>query len=237
MAKLKFDQTGERFYECGVSEVVLYVLNPTTGQYGKGVAWNGVTTISESPEGAEDNEFYADNILYLTLKSIEKWKGSITAYSSPAEFDECDGTKSIMTGSGSAATASGLYMGQQGRSKFALVYKTKKGNDQAGDDYGYVINIVYGCSAAPSSRDHATINDSPEPQELSWELTAQQQTLTGYKGFSSFKVDSNVANATKLAALVEKLYGKDPTTEGGTDGTDPEIPTPQELITMMTSAT
>lgn len=200
MSKLKWDQTGERLFETGVSDVALYVWDKTTNQYGKGVAWNGVSAISESPEGGEDNFLYADNIKYLNLKSLEEWKGSITAYSSPKEFDACDGTLSI---------DDGIYFGQQDRRSFAIVFKTRIGNDTDGDKHGEQLTVVYGCSATPSSKDHNTVNDSPEAQELSWDISSLPVTVEGYNAVYSIKIKSTECSREKWNTIINTLYGTD----------------------------
>lgn len=199
--KLKFDQTGKRLYETGVSNVILFKFDKSTQKYGKGVAWNGVTAISESPEGGEDNFIYADDIKYLNLKSVEEWNGSITAYSSPKEFDSCDGTTEL--------NDSGIKFGQQSRDTFAIVFKSRIGNDVDGDKHGYKLKVVYGLTATPSSRDHNTVNDSPEAQELSWDLSSIAVVTEGYDALSTVEINSITCPPEKMKLILNTLYGTD----------------------------
>lgn len=198
---LVWDQTGERFYETGVNQCALYPQN-TDGTYAEGVAWNGITGITESPSGAEANAIYADNIKYLNLYSAEELGGTIEAYTYPDEFAECDGT---------ASPASGMTLGQQSRKGFGLVYKTKLGNDSAGDDFAYKLHIIYGCKASPSERAYATINDSPEAIQFSWEFSTTPINVPGYKPTSIVTLDSSkftdASAKAKLAAVENSLYG------------------------------
>lgn len=208
---LVWDKTGERFYETGVSNVALYLQN-ASGEYPKGVAWNGVTAITESPSGAEATPLYADNIKYLNLYSVEEYAATIEAYQSPEEFDECDGTVAI---------AKGVKIGQQPRKTFGLVYKTKIGNDVDNDDHGYNLHIIYGAKAAPSERAHNTVNDSPEAATMSWEMSTTPVEVTGAKPTASITIDSTKADPTKLAALEKILFG---------DGeTEARLPLPDEI--------
>lgn len=195
--KLTWDETGKRTYETGVNEVALFVMGDT-GTYGTGVAWNGVTGITESPSGAETTALYADDIKYLELLSAEEYGFTITAYDSPEEFDACDGT---------AELADGVLVGQQARKKFALVYKTRIGNDVKGTDYGYKLHVVYGALASPAEKAHSTINDSPEAVELSWEATTTPVNVTGFKPTSFVTIDSTVVGDTKMKKLEDILYG------------------------------
>ena len=220
--KLSWDKSGERFYETGVKNGVLYVQN--AGAYPKGVAWNGLTAVTESPSGAEATPLYADDIKYLELTSEEEFGGTIEAYTYPDEFAECDG---------SAELAQGVKIGQQKRKAFGLVYKTTLGNDEAGNDHGYKLHLVYGCKAAPSEKAYATINDSPEAITFSWELSTTPVSVTGAQPTASLTIDSTKVDPTKLAALELILYGKDPTTKDGTDGVDPRLPLPDEVATLM----
>lgn len=223
MAKLVWDKTGERLYETGVKNGVLYVMSE--GSYGTGVAWNGLTAVTESPSGAEATALYADDIKYLSLRSAEEFGATIEAYTYPEEFGVCDG---------SATLAKGVSIGQQKRATFALCYKTTVGNDTDGNDYGYKLHIIYGCTASPSERAYATINDSPEAITFSWEVTTTPISVAGFKPTACITIDSTKADSTKLAALEEKLYGKDPTQIGGSDGADPTLVLPDEVKTMMT---
>lgn len=224
--KLEWDKTGERFYETGVKNGVLYI--PTNGVYNKGVAWNGLTAVTESPSGAEATALYADDIKYLNLLSTEEFGATIEAYTYPDEFAECDG---------SAELADGVSIGQQKRKTFGLCYKTTLGNDTTGNDYGYKLHIIYGCLAAPSEKAYATINDSPEAITFSWEVTTTPVNVAGMKPTASIVIDSTKADSTKLAALELILYGKAGTGDGGQTGAvDPRLPLPDEIKTLMTSA-
>jgi len=226
MAKIVWDKIGERFYETGVKKGVLYPQGPG-GTYPKGVAWNGLISVTENPSGAEATPLYADDIKYLNLISAEEFGATIEAYTYPDEFAECDG---------SAEIAKGVMIGQQSRKPFGLSYVTTLGNDVDGNYYGYKLHIIYGALAAPSEKGYSTINDSPEAITFSWEITTTPVNVTGYKPTAYITIDSTKADPTKLAALEEILYGKDPTTPGGTDGVDPRLPLPDEIITLMTPA-
>ncbi len=226
MSKLVWDKTGERYYETGVNQGVLYP-EGEGGTYSNGVAWNGLTAVTESPSGAEVTPLYADNIKYLNLMSAEEFGATIEAYTYPEEFAQCDG---------SAEIATGVMIGQQNRKTFGLSYKTALGNDADGNDYGYKLHLIYGALAAPSEKGYATINDSPEAITFSWEVTTTPVPVTGFKPTASITIDSTKVDATKLAALEEILYGKDPTTPEGDDGVDPRLPLPDEIIDLMTPA-
>lgn len=217
MSKLVWDQTGERLYETGVRNGVLYI--PTAGVYSKGVAWNGLTAVTESPSGAEATPLYADDIKYLNLMSTEEFGATIEAYTYPDEFAECDG---------SAALVDGVYIGQQARKTFGLCYRTTLGNDVDGNDYGYKLHIIYGCLAAPSEKGYATINDSPEAITFSWEVNTTPVNVTGAKPTASITIDSTKADATKLAALEDILYGS--------ESEEARLPLPDEIKTLMTAA-
>lgn len=218
MAKLVWDKTGERLYETGVDHVTLYVAQ--NGTYPKGVAWNGVTALNESPSGAEATPLYADNIKYLNLISAEELALSIEAYSSPEEFDACDGSKEAATG---------VTVGQQDRSMFGLAFRTIIGNDTQNNNYGYALHLIYGCLASPSEKAHASVNDSPEAATLSWEIstTPVNVDIEGFKPTASIEIDSTKADKTKLAALEAVLFGSDD--ENG----DARLPLPAEVISMM----
>ena len=194
---LKWDATGERFYETGIDRVALYPID-NNGAYKPGVAWNGVTSFTESPEGAEPTPLYADNIKYLNLMSAEDFKASIEAYTYPDAFAECDGSKQVVTG---------VKIGQQPRKKFGLAYRTKRGNDVAGDEYGYILHLVYGCLAAPSEKQFQTTNDSPEAIAFSWEISTTPVDVTGAKPTAHLEIDSTKVDASDLADLEAKLYG------------------------------
>ena len=196
-APLVWDETGKKLFETGVSNVALYPQD-TTGVYGAGVAWNGVTNISESPSGAEATTLWANNGKYLNLYSVEEYASSIEAYTYPDEFAECDG---------SAEIAKGVSIGQQTRKSFGLAYKTLIGSDTDGNDHGYKLHLVYGCKAAPSERSHATVNDSPEALSFSWEISTTPVSVTGHKPTASVEIDSTKVNAEKLAAFEKILFG------------------------------
>lgn len=215
MAKLVFDELGKRFYETGVSNAVLFV-QADDGSYPRGVAWNGITAANESPSGAESNDQYADNIKYLSLTGAEKFEGTIEAFSSPKEFDECDGMATI---------AKGVTAHQQNRKSFGFAFKSIIGNDVKGNEYGYKLHLWYGCKAAPSERSHATVNDSPEPQNPSWSITSTPVPIPGNKPASVLTIRSNEVDATKLAKIEEAIYG--------TESRDAYLPTPQQIIAML----
>ena len=217
MAILTWDDTGKRLFETGVDRGVLFVMG--TSSYNSGVAWNGLTSVTESPSGAEANDQYADNIKYLSLMSAENFGGTIEAFTYPDEFGACDGIISPSVG---------LNLGQQGRKQFGLAYRTKVGNDVSGQDFGYKIHLVYGCLATPSEKQYSTINDSPEAMTLSWEFTSTGVVTGSYKPVASLTVDSTVATPAKLKALEDKLYG--------TASLESTLPLPAEVITMMAGA-
>ena len=226
MAKLVWDKTGDHFYETGVKNCVLYI--PTAGVYNKGVAWNGITSVTESPSGAEESPLYADDIKYLSLYSVEEFGATIEAYTYPDEFAECDG---------SAEIAKGVMIGQQNRKTFGLCYKTTIGNDVDGNDHGYKLHIIYGAMASPSQKAYSTINDSPEAITFSWDLTTTPVTVNGKKPTASITIDSTKADAEKLAALEEILYGKDGTgSDNQTGAKEPRLPLPDEIATLMEAA-
>lgn len=224
MAKIKWDQVGEREYEVGVDHGVLYP--QSNGTYPKGVAWNGLITVSESPSGAEDNALYADNMKYLNLKSAEEFGGSIECYSYPDEWAQCNGEEELIDG---------VTLSQQKRNTFGFSYRTKIGNDVENEDHGYKIHLWYGCSASPSERSYGTINDSPEAITFSYEITSTPVACEGFKPVSAVVIDSTRVDPDKLAAFEEILYGKDGETgiaEGDgttTTGVDPRLPLPEEL--------
>lgn len=222
MSKIKWDETGERFYETGVDHGILYVMGATG--YDAGVAWNGLTAVTESPSGAEANALYADNIKYLNLISAEEFAATVEAYYYPPEFAVCNGEDEI---------ADGVVIGQQSRKKFGLCYRTQLGNDVDGQDHGYKLHLVYNCLAAPSERNYETINDSPDAITFSWELSTTPVTVTGKKPTATLTIDSTKCDPAKLAKLVEILEGKDPTEAGGSDGVDARLPLPDEVMTLM----
>lgn len=219
MAKLVWDQAGERLYETGVKNCALYP--QSNGAYPKGVAWNGITGVTESPSGAEATAIYADDMKYLNLYSAEEFGATITAYTYPDEFAVCDG---------SAELVEGVTIGQQARKTFGLAYKTVLGNDTDANDHGYKLHLIYGAMAAPSEKAYATINDSPEAIEFSWEISTTPVTVSGAKPTASLTIDSTKADPSKLAALEKILFGDD--TAGDTAG--PRLPLPDEVKTLMT---
>ena len=226
MGKLIWDQIGERVYETGVNKGVLYPFNNTTKEYDKGVAWNGLTNVSENPSGAEATPLYADNIKYLNLMSAENFGATVEAYTYPDEFAECNGE---------VALAEGVIAGQQKRKAFGMSYQTRIGNDTDAEA-GYKIHLVYGALAAPSQKSYATINDSPEAITFSWELTTTPVEVPGMKPTAIITIDSTKVNAEELADLEEILYGKAATTgENPQQAVDARLPLPTELATIFTS--
>lgn len=217
MAKLVWDETGKRLYETGVSQGVLYP--QSGGTYPNGVAWNGLTAVTESPSGAEATPLYADNIKYLNLFSAEEFGATIEAYTYPDEFMACDG---------SAQIAKGAYIGQQNRKQFGMCYKTLLGNDVNANDHGYKLHIIYGAMASPSEKAYATVNDSPEAITFSWEVTTTPVNVTGYEPTASIVIDSTKCNAEKLADLEEILYGS--------AEEEPRLPLPDEIVTVLGAA-
>lgn len=213
MAKLVWDQTGERRYETGVKNGVLYVYSD--GQYQKGVAWNGLTAVTESPSGAEATPLYADDIKYLNLVSAEEFGATIEAYTYPDEFAQCDGSVSL---------AEGISIGQQSRKTFGLVYKTTVGTDE-NTEAGYKLHIVYGCLAAPSEKAYATINDSPEAITFSWEVTTTPVNVTGHKPTSIVTIDSTKVAEGVMAKIEAKLFG--------TESEEPTLVLPDEIVSLL----
>ena len=213
MAKLIWDAVGERFYETGVKKGVLYVFDQ--GAYTKGVAWNGLTAVTESPSGAEATPLYADDIKYLNLMSNEEFGGTIEAYTYPDEFKACNGE---------AELAVGVNIGQQTRKAFGFCYRTILGNDESENDYGYKLHLVYGAKAAVSEKAYATVNESPEPITFSWEFTTTPVEVDGHKPTSIVTIDSTKVDKSKLEALEAKLYGS--------ESEEPTLPLPSEIVTM-----
>lgn len=222
MAELKWDATGERLYETGVDRGVLYIPN-AQGVYSAGYAWNGLTSISESPSGAEANPQYADNIKYLNLISAEEFGATIEAFTYPEQFAQCDGT----------AIVSGVQLAQQARRSFGLSYRSLIGNDLLGTDFGYKIHLIYGCDAAPSEKSRSTVNDSPEAATFSWEITTNPIAVSGtnavtgkpFRPTAHVTVDSTMVTADALAALEAILYGG--------ASAEPRLPTPEEVIAIV----
>ena len=217
MAELKWDQTSERLYETGVDHGVLY-LPDATGEYNTGVAWNGLVSVTESPSGAEANKKYADNRVYLNLYSAEEFAGTIEAFAFPDEFMLCDGT---------AAPKAGVYLGQQRRKPFGFSYRTKLGNDVAGNDFGYKLHLVYGASASPSEKAYTTVNDSPEPITFSWGFTTTPVDVTGHEPSALITINSTKVAPADLLALEALLYGA--------AATEPELPLPDDVFALFTN--
>lgn len=218
MSKIVWDQTGDRLYETGVKQCVLYVQNDD-GSYPAGVAWNGLTTVTESPSGAESTPLYADDVKYLELFSAEEFGATLECYTYPDEFAECDG---------SAEVAEGVIIGQQSRKTFGLCYRTTLGNDVKGNEYGYKLHLIYGAKASPSEKAYSTINDSPEAITFSYEITTTPVNVTGYKPTASMIIDSTKVDAEKLASLEDMLYG--------TDSEEAKLPLPDEIVALFATA-
>lgn len=218
MSRLVWDKTGERIYETGVKQGVLYPQS-TDGTYPKGVAWNGLTAVTESPSGAEATALYADDIKYLNLISNEEFGATIEAYTYPDEFAACDGSASLVEG---------VSIGQQKRSAFGLCYKTAIGNDVDGADHGYKLHIIYGAMASPSEKAYASINDSPEAITFSWEVTTTPVAVEGFKPTACITIDSTKVDEIKLKALEDILYGS--------ESEEARLPLPAEIKTTMTAA-
>ena len=217
MAKLVWDKTGERLYETGVKNGVLYPM--VDGAYPKGIVWNGLTAVTESPSGAEATPLYADDIKYLNLMSAEEFGATVEAYTYPDEFAECDG---------SASLGAGVTIGQQPRKTFGLSYKTTVGNDVDNDNHGYKLHLIYGAMASPSEKAYSTINDSPEAITFSWELTTTPVNVTGFKPTASLTIDSTKIAPEKLAAIEALLYGD--------DSTEAKLPLPDEIAGILKAA-
>nr|DAL46693.1 MAG TPA_asm: tail tube protein [Caudoviricetes sp.] len=216
MSKIVWDKIGERFYETGVSKGVLYPA--VGGAYPKGVAWNGLTGVSENPSGAEATPLYAGDIKYLNLMSAEEFAATIEAYTYPKEFAACDGSVSL---------TEGVVIGQQTRQQFGFSYQTRIGNDTDGSDHGYKIHIVYGCLASPSEKSYQTINDSPEAMTLSWEISTTPVEIEGHKPTATITVSSVDVDQTKLKKLEDELYG--------TKEKEAHLPTPAEIAAIFSA--
>lgn len=221
MAKLQWDKVGERRYETGVDHGVLYIPDEV-GAYDTGFSWNGLTSVTESPSGAESNKQYADNIVYLNLISAEEFSATLEAFTYPVEFEQCDGT---------ASPTAGVAVGQQNRKMFGLSYRTKVGNDLVGQDFGYKLHLIYGAQAAPSEKAYATVNDSPEPITFSWEMstTPVDPETNGTDGkplkpTATIVIDSTKFSGAKMTELEDLLYG--------TPGTDPQLPSPKDVLAL-----
>ena len=217
MSRIVWDKTGERLYETGTKNGVLYP--QVAGAYPKGVAWNGLTAVTESPSGAEATPLYADDIKYLNLMSVEEFGGTIEAYMYPDEFAACNGEANLVDG---------VTIGQQNRQEFGFCYRTVLGNDTDKNDYGYKLHLIYGALAAPSEKGYTTINDTPEPITMSWEFTTTPVAVTGHKPTASITIDSTKCDETKLKALEDILYGS--------EDAEPRLPLPDEIATLMKTA-
>lgn len=215
MAKIVWDESGKRLYETGVKNGVLYIQDET-GAYNKGVAWNGLTAVTESPSGAEATPLYADDIKYLELFSAEEFGATIEAYTYPEEFEACDG---------SASLGKGVTIGQQDRKTFGLCYRTVLGNDVKSNEYGYKLHLIYGAKAAPSEKGYQTINDSPEAITFSWEVTTTPVNVAGFKPTASVTIDSTKIDDAKLKTIEDMLYG--------TESVEAKLPLPDELKTLL----
>ena len=224
MAKLEWDKVGERYYQTGTDHGVLYVASE--GTYPEGVAWNGLTGVDENPSGAEASAQYADNIKYLELRSNEEFGATVTAYTYPDEFEECDG---------SAEPTPGMFIGQQKRKVFGMSYRTRLGNDTDGDDHGYVLHLVYGATASPSARSFKTVNDSPEPIEFSWEITTTPVKIEGYRPVSHIRINSTKADAEKLAVLESVLYGANADATNNAEARTASLPLPDVVKSILTT--
>ena len=216
MSRLVWDAIGERFFETGVDQCVLYPI--ANNAYPMGYAWNGITGVSESPSGADANPIYADNIKYLNLRAAEEFGATVTAYTYPDEFAECDG---------SVVPVKGLTIGQQSRKMFGLCYRSRLGNDTDGSDHGYKLHLVYGLTASPSERGYSTINDSPEAIEFSWEMNSTPVAVTGYKPTSVITISSEDFTEAQMAVIEDVLYGD--------ANNDPRLPLPDEVVALMGS--
>jgi len=222
MSKLTWDGIGERRYETGVDQGVLYLLNTTSKKYDMGYAWNGLTNVSENPEGAESNPQYADNIKYVDLISAEEFKATIEAFTYPDEFAKCDG---------SAELDDGIMAAQQSRATFGICYRTRIGNDVDGDAHGYKLHLIYGCKAAPSEKAYASINDSPEAITFSWDVSTTPVPVPGFKPTSKIEIDSTKCDPDLLKQIEALLYGTD--ASQGQEATDPQLPLPEKILELI----
>lgn len=220
MAKMQWDQVGQKFFETGIDHGAFYPVDPESGEYGEGVPWNGLISVTESPSGAEATKLYADNIKYLSLLSAEDFGGTINAYSYPTEFEVCDGT---------AQPVAGVIIAQQTRQTFGLVYRTKVGNDTAGQDFAYKLHIVYGALASPSEKTRNTVNESPSAVEFSWTFTTTPVPVEGFNNTAHLILDSRTVDPAAMVAVEEKLFG--------TTSTDPEFLLPDAVISLVRSKT
>ena len=215
MAKLVFNNVGERLFETGVKNGVLYVMGDD-GTYENGVVWNGLTAVTESPSGAETTPLYADDVKYVVIYAAEEFGATVEAYTYPEEFEQCDGSASIFEG---------ITIGQQTRKSFGMCYKTSVGNDVQGQDFGYKIHIIYGAKAAPSEKSYSTINDSPEAVTFSWELSTVPVPVEGFNPTATMVIDSTRVPAEKMTLIENKLYG--------TESDEPTLPLPNEILALL----
>lgn len=215
MAKLVFNNVGERLFETGVKNGVLYVMGDD-GAYENGVVWNGLTAVTESPSGAETTPLYADDVKYVVIYAAEEFGATVEAYTYPEEFEQCDG---------SAAISEGITIGQQTRKSFGMCYKTSVGNDVQGQDYGYKIHIIYGAKAAPSEKSYSTVNDSPEAVTFSWELSTVPVPVEGHNPTATMVIDSTRVPAEKMALIEAKLYGS--------EDSEATLPLPNEILALI----
>lgn len=215
MPKLEWDKKSEKHYETGVRNVVLFIMN-SNGQYGAGIPWNGVTNVTETADGGDTKDLWADDIKYIVMRKPESRKGSIEAYTYPPEFGKCDGSYEVQPG---------IVLRQQPRTSFAICYRTVLGNDVEGEDYAYKLHIVYGCDATPTDRGYDTMDDDPDAITFSWDFVTTPVEVTGHKPTASIEIDSSKVDATKLVDLEEILYG--------TDNTDSRLPLPDEVLSTL----
>lgn len=224
--KLKWDDTGKRFYETGVKRGVLYPYNSTSNQYTSGVAWSGLTSVSESPSGAEETALYADDIKYLSLRSAEEFGATIECYTYPDDWAQCDGSAELVA-------SSGVMIGQQSRKMFGLCYRTVIGNDVDGDAKGYKLHLIYGATASPSEKAYQTINDSPEAITFSYEIKTNPVNVSGFKPTACLTIDSTKINAAKLEAIEQILYGTPAGNGGSPTAVEARLPLPNEIATIL----
>ena len=230
MGRLKWDQTGDKYFELGVKQGVLFVMDVTStasNPYKSGVAWNGLREMEDSPDGADANDMWADDMKYGSIRGAENHKGSIGAYTYPDEFEECNGAKELVAGSG-------VYVRQQKRVPFAMAWISTIGND-IDPEVAHRLHIVYGCTCSPSNRTYETMNENPDAQELSWdyESTPVAVNVAGFKPTAKIELDSRSVNSAKLTTIEDKIFGKDPSTAGGDDGNDSTLLMPDEIYDIL----
>ena len=225
MSRVKWDQVGERLYETGVDRGVLYVQED--GEYEKGVPWNGLSKVTESPSGADPTPLYANNKKYLNLLSAEEYAGTIEAYTYPDEFAKCNGEAELIKG---------VTIGQQPRNPFGFCYRTLIGNDTEKNNHGYKLHIVYGALASPSTEDHETVNDDPNVNPISFEFSTTPVDVADGEPTATLEIDSTKVTDAQMLKIEEILYGKDPTS-GGSDGVEPRLPLPDEILSIIKGVT